>query len=421
MKWILPGFLAAVVAASLMTLLRPADGHESDPPIATVSFSQDERTVTIHYGAKEWVLPRPIVSPWKYEPAGKTLWVSVDGDDTAAGSPDHPFRTIAKAVARAGPGAIIYVKAGKYAEAVLMTKSGEEKKPLILSCAPGDLGKVILTPSKEQVEKNPRGAVVTLARAEYVWVNGFVIEGPKGRPEAPAKETFGANGITWANKAGKGCRATNNVVYNNVHCGMKEMSHGGTEIFIEGNVIFANGTGSLDHGVYAPSNDMTVSGNLIFENAGWGIHAYSAPKRLTITRNVCFGNKAGGIILGGSGCKVFNNVCADNGIGIFYFRGGCTNNVVENNISCFNHTDCGYDNGGGRLGDPADNTDDFNCYFPGKPNAAVKPGPNEVTADPLFVDAKKRDYRLRDKSPCIGAGTDVGLPYEGKKPNLGAY
>jgi hypothetical protein len=44
-----------------------------------------------------------------------------------------------------------------------------------------------------------------------------------------------------------------------------------------------------------------------------------------------------------------------------------------------------------------------------------------VTADPLFMDAKKRDYRLREKSPSLGAGTDVGLPYKGTKPNLGAY
>jgi parallel beta-helix repeat protein len=229
-------------------------------------------------------------------------------------------------------------------------------------------------------------------------------------------EHYGADGITWLNKAGKGCRATNNVVYNNIHCGMK----GGMEILIEGNVIFGNGTGSLDHGVYAPYNDTTINGNLIFENAGWGVHVYPAPKHLAVTRNVCFGNKVGGIILGGGECKVFNNVCSDNGIGIFYFRSGCISNVVENNVSCFNHTDCGLDKGGGDS-KPSNNTDDFNCYFPGKPNAEVKPEPNEVTADPLFVDAKKRDYRLREKSPCVGAGTDVGLPYEGKKPNLGAY
>jgi Right handed beta helix region len=422
MKWILPEFLAVIVTVSLMTLLWPAGGRESDPPTATVSFSQDERTATIGYGDKKCVLPRPVVSSWKYEPAGKTLWVSVDGDDTAAGTTAHPFRTIAKAVARAGAGDIVYVKAGTYAEVVLMAKSGEEKKPIILSCAPGDLGKVVVTPPKEYVEKNPSGAVVTVKAAQNVWINGLVIEGPKGRPEAPKKETYGANGITWHNKAGKGCRATNNVIYGNLHCGLKEMDqHVGAGIFIEGNIIFDNGTDFHDHGIYMPADDVTMNGNIIFDNAGYGIHAYTAPKRLVITRNVCFANKAGALVLAGSDCKVLNNTFADNLRGMFYFRADCANNVIENNIFAFNRTDCDYDNGGGKLGDPHDNLDDYNCSFPGKPNPAVKPGPNEVTADPLFLDAKKRDYRLREKSPCIGTGTDVGLPYEGKKPHLGAY
>jgi hypothetical protein len=39
--------------------------------------------------------------------------------------------------------------------------------------------------------------------------------------------------ITWAGGAGIGCRATNNVVYGNVHCGLKEMGHGGTDIRME--------------------------------------------------------------------------------------------------------------------------------------------------------------------------------------------
>ncbi len=387
-----------------------ASDKQSDPPVAAVSFSSDEHTVTVEYSGKKWAFPRPVVSPWAYQAAGTSYWVSPDGDDGNPGSAERPFCTIRKAIGRAVAGDVVYLKAGRYVEDVLITRSGDEKKPIILSCAPGELGKVIVTPPKEYVEKNPGGAVITVKGAQYVWINGLVIEGPKGRPEAPKKDTYGANGVTWRDKAGKGCRATNNVVYRNVHCGLKEMHHGGTDILIESNIIFDNGTETHDHGIYMPADDVTINGNIIFDSAGYGIHAYEKPKRLTITRNICFGNKAGGIIIGGSDCKVLNNVCVDNLRGIFYFRKGCANNVVENNIFAFNHTDCDYDNGGGKLGDPHDNTDDFNCYYPGKPNAAVKPGPNEVTADPLFVDAKKGDYRLREKSPCIGAGTERQAP-----------
>jgi parallel beta-helix repeat protein len=191
---------------------------------------------------------------------------------------------------------------------------------------------------------------------------------------------------------------------------------------MEGNAIFDNGLETRDHGIYAPSDDHIINGNIIFNNVGYGVHAYEKPKSLTITRNIFFGNKEGGVILAGSDCKVFNNVCFDNGRGISYFRGGCTKNAVKNNIFYKNKTDCGYDNGGGKLGDPADNDDDFNCYFPGKPHPLIKPGSNEVLADPEFEDAKKGDYRLRDKSPCRGKGTDAGLPLDAdKKPDLGAF
>lgn len=78
---------------------------------------------------------------------------------------------------------------------------------------------------------------------------------------------------------------------------------------------------------------------------------------------------------------------------------------------------CAYDNGGGKYGDPARNVDDYNCYFPGKPNERIHPGQHEVLSDPLFVDAKKGDYRLREVSPCRGKG----LPSKGRKVDLGAF
>lgn len=50
-------------------------------------------------------------------------------------------------------------------------------------------------------------------------------------------------------------------------------------------------------------------------------------------------------------------------------------------------------------------------------------GGHSLAADPLFVDQNARplpDLRLRDASPAIGAGADVGLPYGGSAPDLGA-
>jgi hypothetical protein len=388
-----------------------------------IEFGTEERTVSIKYGKQAWTFRRPVVSDWAYKTEGHTYWVASDGDDRKDGTKEKPFKTIGKAVAKAGAGDIVYIRAGTYVEPVLLKKSGAEGKPLVISCAPGELGKVKVTLPKEYVEKNPGEAVVTLDNVHHVWINGLVVEGPKGRPEAPASETYGANGITWRAKAGLGCRATNNVVYSCMHCGLKEMGHGGTDILMEGNVIFENGTEGKDHGIYIPGESVTINGNIIFNNAGYGIHSYGDnTKRHTITRNVIFGHKeSAGIILCGGSSKVFNNVCTGNFWGIYYRGGECKKNVVKNNIFALNsNADCIWDNGG-ELGDPKDNDDDYNCYFPGKPSENIPPGKHEVLADPRFLDPKKGDYRLKEDSPCKGKGVDVGLPFEGKKPNLGAF
>jgi parallel beta-helix repeat protein len=391
------------------------------PGSPTIRISADQRKVSIQYERGSWSFRRPVVSPWAYAPAGTVFWVDPAGDDAADGSADRPFRSLAKGLAAATPGDLVCARPGTYVENLLITKSGLSDKPIILSCAPGALGKVKITPSAEYVTSNPHGAVITVSGAQYIWINGLIIEGPRGRPEAPTSETYGANGITWANGAGLGCRATNNVVYYNVHCGLKEMGHGGTQITMEGNVIFENGTSSTDHGIYCPADAVTINGNILFNHPGYGIHSYSSPRGQRITRNLCLGNKAGGILLAGSETQVYHNVCSGNGVGILYFRSNCLYNVVENNIFAFNGVDGGYDDCGGKVPGPANNVDDYNCYYPGAPPAAILPGGHEVRADPLFQDRASGDYQLKLGSPCQDRGLNLGEPFLGPAPDLGAF
>ena len=44
-----------------------------------------------------------------------------------------------------------------------------------------------------------------------------------------------------------------------------------------------------------------------------------------------------------------------------------------------------------------------------------------VFGDPLFVNPSTNDFHLQANSPAIDAGIDVGLPYVGAAPDLGAF
>jgi len=53
--------------------------------------------------------------------------------------------------------------------------------------------------------------------------------------------------------------------------------------------------------------------------------------------------------------------------------------------------------------------------------STYNPAYGDISADPMFADPTEGDFRLQEGSPCIDAGIDIGLPYEGLAPDMGAY
>lgn len=378
-------------------------------------------------GPVQVVLPR---RTYTFRPAGRTYYLAPAGNDANDGSAERPWKTFAHALGRLRPGDLLYVRAGDYAEPFTVKVSGTPDRPIVISAYPGERARILQPPGWPAA--NPHGATVTITGgARHVWIHGLEIEGCLGRPDAPEADHYGQNGITLSGGAGIGCRLLNNICSRALHCGIKEMGHGGTDFVVEGNLLFDNGTGSLDHGLYIPSQGkegIVVRGNACFRNRGYGIHLYSDPSRVHVYNNVCFENREGGIIVAGPDNVIAHNVCArEPRGGLWLFRRGCRRNLFLNNLLLDNAVHVLMDDGGGKLGAPADNTLDHSAFFPARawaqPAAWFAPwaGKNLVRDDPRPVDAAKNDFRLRPDSPCRGAAGAVPLKDSEPGPDIGIF
>ena len=112
--------------------------------------------------------------------------------------------------------------------------------------------------------------------------------------------------------------------------------------------------------------------------------------------------------------RVENNVfydCGRKGIGGGIRLDDASKTTIVNNIITLN------DEAGITGNAVRENTISHNLFF----KTGRTAGNDKVFGDPLFVNPRKRDFHLRQGSPAIDAGTDVGLPSGGSAPDLGAY
>ena len=186
------------------------------------------------------------------------------------------------------------------------------------------------------------------------------------------------------------------------------------------------GEAAHDHAIYLPADEVTVRRNLLLNAAGWGVHAYTEPKRLTISHNLIGGNAEDAVILGGSDCRVLNNIFyRDKQGGVFLFRRGCRNNAVANNIilepMAFRFDSAGSD---APADQPQGNVLDYNCIV-GSSVAASRFNPvgtHNISSPPGLMDAARLDFRLQPGSPCIDAGDpSLVVHHYGQAPDIGLH
>jgi parallel beta-helix repeat protein len=157
--------------------------------------------------------------------------------------------------------------------------------------------------------------------------------------------------------------------------------------------------GYTSHGVYAMGYYTSVTNNYIYLNSGRGVQLRGS-HHATVEHNVIDENGAGIVFgnLGASNNEVayniitnsstrINNCC--NVYGVYSWWGGEAPGG-ENHL----HSNCLYGN------------DEGNINGGGGGFAAAE----NVIANPRYVEAAARNYRLQPGSPCLGYGPDTAQP-----------
>jgi len=218
------------------------------------------------------------------------------------------------------------------------------------------------------------GPVVTGANDSLI--DGFTVTGasPGGFPDA----------------SGIYCEGTSMTIKNNIisNIAVYPIFVRNASPLIQSNTIIGSG----NNGIYnSDGSGAIIRNNLIYASADSGIYCLSTSDSLRIENNTIVNNAFGLDVQNSpSGIAITNNIIAGNTTGIYVFGNApsMSYNDVWNNIQNYSGTTA---------------------------------GPGDISLDPLFVDPAAHDYYLQAGSPCIDAGTDVGQPYSGAAPDMGAF
>jgi nitrous oxidase accessory protein NosD len=247
--------------------LPPHDGHApiAEPSPQPAPHSEEPAPPPAHF-TREWV-------------------VSPSGVDTADGSEEHPLHSISKAVSVAGPGELIRVLAGTYAERVILGGGVKAGTPGAKITLQGE-GKPRITPGPGS------GALVQVQKPNWI-IDGFELD-VQGQPMFALSFEGDVHGSVLANSElhhGTGGAAV--TTYN-----------GAAGATIENNHIhdFVKSAGDHDsHGVVVQptSRDITVRNNDIHDNSGdsvqclgpEGFSSLPPAQGLLVENNHLYGNR----------------------------------------------------------------------------------------------------------------------------------
>ncbi len=226
---------------------------------------------SIHASPAGTLEPKATGSQWHASPAG-----TADGDGSAAKPWD--LKTVFAQPAAVKGGDTIWLHGGTYKIQGLMTSklTGAEGKPIVLRQAMGE---------RATFDTGDTSANRIRIQGAYAWYWGFeVMSSATGTrvahftSEAPRGVGIDVSASEPNTPDAKGLKLIN-IAIHDTQGGIGFWSHA-YEGEIYGCLVYNNGCNNHQHGIYTQNNQgiKRLVDNLIFENSGWGIHAYGSNK-----------------------------------------------------------------------------------------------------------------------------------------------
>lgn len=164
---------------------------------------------------------------------------------------------------------------------------------------------------------------------------------------------------------------------------------------LEGRLVNGEGWGS---GIYKGPHARVVTTRTTFRNLGNGFWTFWGP---VTTQNVTMDNVVSAFTLYGTVASLTNTTVTGSEwvVALWGNSGWATLNGSHNNL--FDYVEFAIPNRSGRY--PTNNLTDT------------------LGVDPIFVNPQAGNLHLQTESPLIDAGVDIGFPYLGNAPDIGAY
>ena len=213
----------------------------------------------------------------------------------------------------------------------------------------------------------------------------------------------------------------NNVVYDTGGHGDGINVQGANNAFVSGNDVSAWNHNGID---VKNAVGVVVDQNVAHDQPSLGAGFYAEYTTVTWQRNIVYNTSNGFQASVSATATLYNNSIYNAATGIFFGPSASTI-TMENNA--FNATTVAF--GSDSNSDIVDDYNDWGVSPLFQPLGtqigfsrwlAFEGGPHDIAANPMWSSPSTGDFSLQPGSPCIAAGVNIGLPFNGSAPNIGA-